>query len=650
MDNRIPDSAQAQPDDITESRASQAQQIPLSNDGTSQTQQNGKIKRGQWFVFLIVIGGSLAVVFGVNTSNNFVHIIIGLVSALALSAGIFQFSPYLQEPGETVIKRIGTLIDEGLDWRSRPRVRSHASQQTPLASKLSSKKIFQDWRLAWAIASTALVVVLLAIELLPIIPHLPKYCGDFSDWRTWPTISYPAPTQEPVGISSSEACFDFEKQNNNEHNIEQLIYSENQQYVPDTSKPHITLVVAASLTGTDSSSIAVGDVVLQGALIEQKAYNEMAAQKQLRPLRLLVANDGSNGQYANELAKDIVKLAAIDKTILGVVGWPFSTLPTETALTTLEQAHIVSISPTLSSNDFTGVYSYFFHIASPDLLQGTNGALFAETQWKPKKVVVFVDYGNPYSRSLATSFAAALQVKGVKVYFVKYLRDEDQAVVPGLVQKALTYTPDLIYFSGYANDFDPIRGKLSDVSSTVPVMGGDGLYELGGYQQNDSNFQGIYFTTFASTYITIDKKTKKKTVEPQPFSTYYSDTFDPLHLYPSGIDHAIAESDAILAYDATNVFLTAYLHSDQANPSSEAIYQVLQTMNDDGNEKGAIQGASGRISFGADGTPENKVILVLYADANHNTCIAAVYGTYQEDATSQVGPKPDCTTNDTVNP
>ncbi len=113
--------------------------------------------------------------------------------------------------------------------------------------------------------------------------------------------------------------------------------------------------------------------------------------------------------------------------------------------------------------------------------------------------MVFVDYGNPYSRSLATSFAVALQVKGVRVYFVKYLRDEDQAVVPGLVQKALTYRPDLIYFAGYANDFDPIRGKLL-ITSTVPVMGGDGLYELGGYQQNDSNFQGVYFTTFASTY------------------------------------------------------------------------------------------------------------------------------------------------------
>jgi hypothetical protein len=30
-------------------------------------------------------------------------------------------------------------------------------------------------------------------------------------------------------------------------------------------------------------------------------------------------------------------------------------------------------------------------------------------------------------------------------------------------------------------------------------MGGDGLYELGGYQQSDSNFQDVYFTTFAST-------------------------------------------------------------------------------------------------------------------------------------------------------
>jgi hypothetical protein len=78
-------------------------------------------------------------------------------------------------------------------------------------------------------------------------------------------------------------------------------------------------------------------------------------------------------------------------------------------------------------------------------------------------------------------------------------------------------------------------------------------------------------------------------VEPQPFSTDYSNTFDPMHLYPNATDRAIGECDAILAYDATNALLTAYIRSNHEIPLQEATYQELQTMNDDGVKQGAIQ-------------------------------------------------------------
>jgi ABC-type branched-subunit amino acid transport system substrate-binding protein len=503
------------------------------------------------------------------------------------------------------------------------------------------------WGKIWA-AISILIVASLLFELVPtiprLIPHPPTFCAGILNG---PTISYQLPTQEPVGISGDASCFDFEQQNNDQSDdVEQLIYAENKEAVPDTSLPHITEIVAVSLTGNDSSSRSEGKVVLRGALIAQKEYNQTARSKHLPPLRLLVANDGTNARYASTLAKQIVQLANSDPTILGVVGWPFSTLTTEDALTTLEQAHISSISPTLSSNEFTGAYTYFFRVAPPDIQQGTDGARFAKAQWNPHKVAIFVDYGNPYSRSLAMSFAAALEVSGTKIYFVQYTRDEGNGVVPGLVQKALGYGPDLVYFAGYANDFDPIRGNLYALQPHMPVMGGDGLYQLGGYQQNDSNFQNLYFTTFASTYSSTDQQ-GRTIQEPQPFSTEYSRTFDRLQEYPTAIDYSIAESDSILAYDVTKALLTAYLRANHKLEQREAIHQALQMMNDDGgNAQGAIQGASGRISFGLDGNPEDKVIYMLHADASHNVCIAAVYGTYQEGATGQPGPKPNCAVND----
>jgi ABC-type branched-subunit amino acid transport system substrate-binding protein len=642
---------------------------------------------GQWAIFFIIIlsFGIIAILWMIAVfPSGIVAILAAFVAVPGTLVGFFQLD-YFKIPGERAFEIIGNYIEDKSravlsrsggtirppkpappprpvpERRPAPAAQRPAPPPEPVPERKFSApfrssnirglkipiQLQAAWSKVWAAISIVVVAILL-IELVPtiprLIPHFPVYCEGITNGAT---ITYQLPTQEPVGISGDEACFDFEKQNNDQSDdVEQLIYAENEHVVPDLSKPHITQIVAVSLTGTDSSSTAVGKVVLRGALIAQKEYNQVAPSKHLPPLRLLVANDGSNAQYANALAKQIVQLADKDSSILGVIGWPFSTFSTEDALTTLDQAHISSISPTLSSNDFTGSFSYFFRIAPPDLQQGTDGALFAKKKWNPQKVAIFVDYGNPYSRSLAMSFAAALEVSGTSVYFVKYVRDEHADVVPDLVQKALSYKPDLIYFAGYANDFDPIRGHLLALRPKLPVMGGDGLYELGGYQQNDSNFQNIYFTTFANTYTAIDQY-KQKVAEPQPFSTEYSKTFDRLQEYPTAIDYSIAESDSILAYDATKALLTAYLRSDHAHQQRAAIHQALQMMNDDGKEKGAIQGASGRISFGPDGNPEEKVIFILHADTNHNVCIAMVYGTYQESATSQPTPQPDCVSNDT---
>ncbi len=614
------------------------------------------IGTGQWVVFFAVIVFFIivAIVWINSVFQSGIAAILGVIVAVpATIVGCLQYSDYLKAPGEQILQAIGNQIDRGMAWFSYQRSIHRSRRLTIPQKKRTTTRLLshisivhRDWRLMWALISTLVVVVLLT-ALVPTIPHLPTFCAGIFNGAT---ISYQLPTQEPVGISGNESCFDFEngkpgtdksfKQLSNDQNtnVEQLIYAENYDAVPDVSKPHITLVIAVSLTGADSSSIAVGKVVLRGALIAQQEYNQTVNSKHLPPLRLLVANDGSNALYANTLANNIIQLTKNDKTILGVVGWPFSTPSTRDALTMLEQQHITSISPTLSSNDFSGVFSYFFRIAPPDLQQSTDGARFAEKQWNPRKVVIFVDYGNLYSRSLATSFAAAIGVNnGVTTYSIQYTRDEDNAVAPGLVTKALSYNPDLIYFAGYANDFDPIRGNLLAIHSTVPVMGGDGLYEVGGYQQIGSNFRDIYFTTFATTY-----HNGQNITQPQPFSSEYSKTFDHLNVFPNAFDYSIAESDSILAYDATNTFLAAYSKSNHIHLLQDEIHQALQKMNDKGN--GVFQGASGRISFGSDSNPENKVIFVLHADASQNTCIAGIY------PADPTGPQPDCIQNNTTNP
>jgi ABC-type branched-subunit amino acid transport system substrate-binding protein len=355
------------------------------------------------------------------------------------------------------------------------------------------------------------------------------------------------------------------------------------------------------------------------------------------PLQLLVANSGSAEAYANDLAQQIVQLVQHDHTIIGVMGWPFSTQQTMTALATLGQAHIPSVSPSLSSNDFTDISDYFVRVAPPDLQQSTYGADFAKTHLQSKNAAVFLDYSNLYSRSLALSFAASFEDSTHKVSFVRYTRNEDVDKALAFADKALAYHPDLIYFAGYASDFDPLRGYLMSVQPQMHVMGGDGLYELGGYTHGNANFRNIYFTTFAGTY------QKNGMREPRPFADTYSSIFNPLKIFPNAIDAGIAEGDAIMAYDATNLLLTAYQRLQQAQPSLMDIQHSLLAINT--NREGAVQGASGRISIGADHNPEDKSILVEYAQYNGDVCIAAVYGKFLADQQSASAPSPDCPAN-----
>ncbi len=413
-----------------------------------------------------------------------------------------------------------------------------------------------------------------------------------------------ASTDLKAGQSDEAQRLWEEASNQESEDAEPLIYEEDQRVLASGS-PYITLVVATMLTGTDSDIVA-GREGLQGAYIAQKTSNDGFLLHGGVLVRLLIANSGGNPQDATKIAQQIVQKAQQDHTIVGVMGWPFSA-QSLAAITILSNAHIPMVSQTASTDALTGISSFFFRVCPSNLIQAIIGAQYVKNTLKAKRVVLFVDPKNSYSLSLANDFTQALAKAGVQIIHTENYTRGKGAGLPPLLQNALTYNPDLIYFSGYADDMGVLMTNLQTSDSNLQMMGGDALYQLGAYSSSaHANYHRLRFTAFA-----FPDEWQVLRQSPPAFFANYTQAYDPHAQQPAGTyGYNRPDADVILSYDATLALLQAsnnVLINGQTNPTPDDLQQSLANMND----ARSIQGVSGQIAFGPDGNPISKAVVVL---------------------------------------
>jgi ABC-type branched-subunit amino acid transport system substrate-binding protein len=294
------------------------------------------------------------------------------------------------------------------------------------------------------------------------------------------------------------------------------------------------------------------------------------------------------------------------------MGWPFSSHTTD-AFGVLAAAHIPMVSQTASSDSLTHISPYFFRVAPPNNVEGVVGAQYAEKTLHAKNVALFEDPLDPYSSSLAQDFIQKFTSDGNKIVVTERYTVGKTANLPKLLQDALNNNPDLIYFSGYASDVAILLTNLptSGPFASLQILGGDALYELGGYPSSaHAGFDRMRFTSFAfpDEWDVLHLTSQK----PAFFSEYPSD-FDPGNQQHSSgpYGYTRADDDVILSYDAMQAILHASANvlnggSQQVTPAN--MQQALSKI----NGAQSFQGVSGQISFGPDGNPINKAILILY--------------------------------------
>lgn len=386
---------------------------------------------------------------------------------------------------------------------------------------------------------------------------------------------------------------------------EALIYLENQRAV---SSPHVTIVVGTMLSG-GSALEGVGHDNLQGAYVAQKEFNDGAKLSGGLQVRLLIANSGGQTAYAKQVAQQIVQVAQDDPTFVGVMGWPYSSRAFE-AIQVLGKARIPLVSQTASSDQLSRISPYFFRVAPSNKIQGISGAKYAEQKLKAKTVALFVDIADPYSQSLAQDFSQQFVADGNQVVATERYTVGKPAALPSLLQDALSKKPDFIYFAGYSNDVSTLLINLPP--GNLPVVGGDALYELGGYPKSArGGFNRLRFTTFAyPDEWEVQGYGSRKPI----FFSEYAAAYDPNGQHPRGIyGFTRPTNDVILSYDAMTALLLGCnnaLSTGKKTMTPEDLRSGLSKI----TGVNAFQGVSGQIAFDSGGDPVNKAIVILYVD------------------------------------
>ena len=386
---------------------------------------------------------------------------------------------------------------------------------------------------------------------------------------------------------------------------EALIYLEDQR-VFASGRSYITLVVGTVLTGAFADT---GRDSLQGAYVAQKEYNDQCFKlPSCVPTLLLIANSGTGDSstsgvgYASLVMEQIVHAARIDKTIVGVMGWPISSSSLY-ANTVLGRAGIPVVSPAASIALPTGAPQYFFSIAPSIERQGSVGAQYAEQTLHARKVALFVDPVDRYSESLSDAFSRHFTADGNTVVVTENYTTGKPDTVSARIVDALNHRPDLIYFAGHPNDVGALLTGLTPCGPSVclQVLGGDALYELGGIPSNSRpDLYRLHFTAYAYPDEWDILAQSVQDQKPLLF-TDYPQAFDPkgLHRGTGGIyGYSRADSGVILSYDAMQILLNASTDAFNAGKQNITPVDLQQALTQISGSQ-AWQGASGRISFRA---------------------------------------------------
>jgi branched-chain amino acid transport system substrate-binding protein len=269
-----------------------------------------------------------------------------------------------------------------------------------------------------------------------------------------------------------------------------------------------------------------------------------------RPLQLIIKDDQQNPERARQAVKEL-----IDAGVQALIG-PMTSDMGIAVVPLLNQARLVAVSPTITTEKLTGRDDYFFRVATTARQTATQSAAYHAKDAGIKRMAAIFDLDNrAYSDTWLDSFTAGFTRLGGAIVKVVGFDTHGGRTFLGLTGELLAAKPDGILV--IANSVDAalicqqIRKSAPTLSITLAEWGAtERLLELGGravegvtvIQPFDRENQAPAYQAFRKAYLQRYKR------EPG---------------FP-GVD----------AYEATQVVLTALAAQKQGESLKDVILRV----------------------------------------------------------------------------
>jgi branched-chain amino acid transport system substrate-binding protein len=249
---------------------------------------------------------------------------------------------------------------------------------------------------------------------------------------------------------------------------------------------------------------------------------------------------------------------------------------------------VIQVSPTSTNPSVTvdangKVKDYIFRACYIDPFQGQVGANFALNTLKAKTAFIMEDQSNDYVKGLADYFEKAFVAGGGQIVGKENYTSKDTDF-SAILAKVAAAKPDVVYLPDYYNIVNLAAAQAKQAGITAPFMGGDG------WDSPDLDLKAADGGYYTNHYSPEDTRS-----EVQTFVKTYGDKYKDDKQQPKTPDALAA-----LAYDATNILLTAIKNANSTDTT--AVKDALAKIQ--------FNGISGKITYDQNHNPVKSATIL----------------------------------------
>ncbi|HET9649573.1 MAG TPA: branched-chain amino acid ABC transporter substrate-binding protein [Microlunatus sp.] len=303
--------------------------------------------------------------------------------------------------------------------------------------------------------------------------------------------------------------------------------------------------------------------------------------------------DAQDDQATPDVGKNAATKLAGEDQVVGVVGTLNSSV-SQSVQPVLSAATIAQISPANTNPTLTKgadlnnpkrSYPGYFRTCTTDAVQGPVAAQYAYEAGFTK--VATIHDKKAYGQGLVAAFTDAFKAAGGQIVDAETINPDDKDF-SAVISKVKGSNPQLVYYGGEYPQAGPLSQQAKAAGLSVPLMGGDGIFDPAYIQLAGKTSNGDLATSVGAPTETL--------ASAKQFVTDYA---------AAGFKEPYGAYGAY-SYDAANAIInglkTSLASAADAKSARQPTIDAIQKVN--------FEGATGPVSFDEFGDTTNKVITV----------------------------------------